>query len=312
MKPLVSVIMPSYNAERYIGEAIESILCQSYSNWELIIVEDCSTDSTLDVIKTYHDNRIKVLCNSSNVGVAETTNKAMKESSGKYIALLDDDDVAEKHRLLFQVNYLEQHSEIDVLGGRTTYIDSRGTVISRSGIPRYNPKYIKAVLLFNCMDFMNSTAMIRREFIEKNHLYYHNGCYGMQDFRFYIESSKVGNISTIEEFLLKHRLYEGNATKKNMSIFHEERRKVYAELQRYSLKRSGFQLSEEELDFVNKAFPETGGTCDSKGDLLKLYEIFRKLLEQGEKMNIDYYEELSHLCRKKIADRMISIKNLFE
>lgn len=308
----MSVIMPSYNAEKYIGEAIESILCQSYDNWELIIVEDCSTDGTLNTIKAYDDSRIKLLYNESNIGIADTTNKAIKESDGKYIALLDDDDIAEKHRLLFQVNYLEQHSEIDVLGGRTTFIDSNGTVISRSGIPRYNPKYIKATLLFSCMDFMNSTVMIRRDFIEKNQLYYRNGCYGMQDFRFYIESSKVGNISTIDEFLLKHRLHEDNATKKNMSVFSQERKKAYAELQRYSLKRSGFQLSEEELEFVNRIFPETGGKCDSKGDLLKLYEVFRKILEQGKSMNIDFYEELSHLCRKKIAERITPLKSFFE
>lgn len=311
MNPLVSVIMPAYNAEDYIGEAIESIQSQTYANWELIIVEDHSTDRTLDVIKIYHDQRIKVFCNSYNMGIADTTNRAIKESSGKYFALLDDDDIAERERLQLQVEYLENHPEIDILGGRTTYIDSNSKIIDYSRIPRYNPRYIKAVLLFNCMDFMNSTAMIRREFIEKNHLYYHNGCYGMQDFRFYIESSKIGNISTIQNFLLRHRLHQRNATNENMNSYKAERTKVYADLQRYSLEVSGFYLSEENLRFINKVLAESGGKCDSAEELQRLYDVFRELLQQGKKMKIDYYDEMNHLCRVKMAEQIVKFKDLF-
>lgn len=312
MNPLVSVIMPSYNAELYIGQAIESILCQTYGNWELIIIEDASTDRSMDVIRSYEDTRIKVCCNGHNIGIAASTNIGINECRGKYIALLDDDDIAEEKRLELQVNYLERHLEIDILGGRTTYIDSQGKLIDYAAIPRHNPRYIKAVLLFNCMDFMNSTAMIRKDFIVKNRLLYREGCYGMQDFRFYMESSKVGNLSTIKDFVLRHRVHQNNTTKNMKENFKEERAKVYAQLQRDSLYASGFRLNEASLALVNKVLAEFDGKCDSLDELVQLYEIFQELLRQGRKMEIDYYDEMSHVCRTKIAKQVIGFKNLFE
>ena len=88
MKPLVSVIMPAYNGEKYIGAAIESILNQTYGNWELIIIEDKSTDNTLDVIQKYKDSRISLYLNPCNKGIAYSTNLGITQSKGKYIARL--------------------------------------------------------------------------------------------------------------------------------------------------------------------------------------------------------------------------------
>ena len=93
-KPLVSVIMPAYNGEKYIGAAIESILNQTYDNFELVIIEDKSTDNTLKVIQEYNDSRISLFLNSSNRGIAYSTNLGIAKSKGEYIALLDDDDLA--------------------------------------------------------------------------------------------------------------------------------------------------------------------------------------------------------------------------
>ena len=242
--PLVSVIMPAYNAEKYIGQAVESIINQTYSNWELIIVDDKSIDNTLNIIKEYKDERIKVYMNDVNKGIAFTTNRGIENSNGKYIALLDDDDIAEYNRLELQVQYLEQHEEIDILGGRTVLIDSDGEYVKFLNTPRNNPKYIKAVLLFNCMDFLNSTAMIRKGFIELYNLCYRENCYGMQDFKFYIDSSKVGNISTIDRLLLRHRIHEKNETTRNMTVYAKERVEKYAEFQRDSLKESGFNIGQ--------------------------------------------------------------------
>lgn len=312
MKPLVSVIMPAYNGEKYIQEAIDSVLEQTYENWELIIIEDASADHSMEIIKRYQDKRIRLFCNEQNKGIAESTNRGIQESRGKYIALLDDDDIAEKDRFTLQVNYLETHSEIDILGGRTTVIDTSGKVIDYSGIPRNNPKYIKAVLLFCCMDFWNSTAMIRREFIEKFHLYYENGYYGIQDFKFYMESSKVGNISTIPQFLLKHRLHSGNETDRNLRLFQKERERMYAKIQCDSLEKSGFSVKKNDMTFLNKVLAEQNGKCDSIQELRQLYWIFCELLQQGRKMEIDYLNELEHVCKVKMAEQLIRMKHFFE
>lgn len=304
MNPLVSVIMPAYNGEKYIGEAIESILAQTYSDWELIIVEDASTDNTLQVIKEYQDPRIRLFVNEKNSGIAVTTNRAISESKGKYLALLDDDDVAEKERLELQVNYLESHPEIDILGGRSTFMAENGDMMWSGGVPRYNPNYIKAVLLFRCMDFMNSTAMIRSDFVKKNKLFYRENCYGMQDLFFYMESSKVGKISSIEDFLLKHRLHDSNETDRNLKLFNEERRAKYAEFQKTSLNKSGYRLSEETMCFLNKVLAEQDGQCDSVQEMQQLYEVFCELISQGQQMNIDYLEELKHVCNRLMHEKI--------
>lgn len=311
MQPLVSVVMPTYNAEKYVKEAIESILGQSYKNIELIVIDDGSDDHTLEIIKSFKDKRLLIFVNNNNKGISYTTNRGIEASKGKYIALMDDDDIAENDRFEIQVNYLEQYLQIDILGGRTTFIDENGVLLDYGCIPRYNPKYIQAVLLFECMDFMNGTAMIRKDFIVRNNLMFEDDCFGMQDFKFYIESSKVGKISTIKNFLLKHRVYSENETKRNFQIFGKERAKKYAEFQRYSLEKSGFILKESELRFINKVLAERGGGCETVEDIYLLYDIFSKLINQAIILDLDYIKELKHLFKAKISEQIIKI-NLFD
>ena len=100
---LVSIIMPSYNTGKFIKETINSVLNQTYNNWELIIVDDCSTDDTEEIVNAIKDNRIKFLKNSTNSGAAISRNKAIKEAKGKWIAFLDSDDLWKKEKLEKQI-----------------------------------------------------------------------------------------------------------------------------------------------------------------------------------------------------------------
>lgn len=307
MQPLVSVVMPAYNAEQYIGLAIESILNQTYNNFELIIVEDCSTDNTFQIVQNYKDIRIKLLKNNFNRGIAFSTNKGLELSGGKYIALLDDDDIAVKERLALQVEYLEKHEDIDILGGRSAFIDEKGNIFKYQDMPRNNPKYIKAMLLFNNAGFCNGTVMIRKEFIEKNDLGYQENCYGMQDFKFFINSSKLGNISTISDLLLYYRIHENNETTRRKAIYEEERRLKYAEFQRESLKASGFKLDGNNLSIINKALSEDNLGCSNEKELELLYRAFVEIMRQAKLMKVDYYKELEHYCKKKFSDQIVKL-----
>ncbi len=111
-KPLVSIITPCYNSAKYIGETIESVLNQNYTNWEMIIVDDISTDNTVEVVRNYQkkDERIKFYVLSEKGGASLARNKAIKESKGKYIAFLDSDDVWKKEKLSKQVEFMENHN----------------------------------------------------------------------------------------------------------------------------------------------------------------------------------------------------------
>lgn len=305
MRPLVSVIMPAYNAGKYISEAIRSVIDQTYTNWELIIVEDKSDDDTLDVIESFQDEHIILLRNDRNKGIAYSSNRAIDRAKGKYIALLDDDDVAMSERLRLQVDFMEKHENIDIAGGRSVVIDAEGNELRKGDMPRNNPKYNKAILLFRCgMGFMNSTAMIRREFIQKHNLRYQENCYGMQDYKFYIDSSKVGNISSIDEYILKQRLHDKNESLRRQTEYGKERAETYARFQDESLAASGFKLSDESLQLIHKALAEFEWGCDSVDELRQLYEVFNDMARQGRRMNIDYQEELEIVLKTLIGQQI--------
>ena len=106
---LVSIIMPAYNCERFIAEAIRSVFAQTYTNWELIIVDDCSTDNTAEVIKPFTDTRIHYQRNAHNMGAALTRNEALRIAKGEYIAFLDADDLWAPEKLERQIAFMEQN-----------------------------------------------------------------------------------------------------------------------------------------------------------------------------------------------------------
>lgn len=106
---LVSIIMPTYNCERFIAPSIRSVISQTYTNWELLIVDDCSTDNTAEVVASFEDKRIHYQRNAHNIGAALTRNEALKTAKGRYIAFLDSDDVWVPEKLEKQIAFMEQH-----------------------------------------------------------------------------------------------------------------------------------------------------------------------------------------------------------
>ncbi len=105
---LVSIIMPSYNTEAYIGEAIESVLAQTYSDWELLIVDDCSSDNTAETVSRYSDSRIRFIVKERNTGAAESRNIALRAARGEWIAFLDSDDMWDRNKLEKQIAFMRE------------------------------------------------------------------------------------------------------------------------------------------------------------------------------------------------------------
>ena len=114
-RPLISVCMPVYNRREYISECIKSVLNQTFSNFEFIIVDDGSTDGTTDLIQEFKDERIRLI--KSKHDYIASCNKMLDEARGKYVARMDSDDIMMPDRLEFQYNYMESHPEVDILGG---------------------------------------------------------------------------------------------------------------------------------------------------------------------------------------------------
>lgn len=146
MNDLVSVIMPSYNTESYIADSIQSVIDQTYQNWELIIVDDCSTDRTRERAASFRDERIILLKNEKNVGAASSRNYALRKAKGKWIAFLDSDDLWLPNKLEKQIRFMEDHNavfsytayeDIDCNGTTLGYITRGPRRITRRGMYRY-------------------------------------------------------------------------------------------------------------------------------------------------------------------------------
>jgi glycosyltransferase involved in cell wall biosynthesis len=167
--PTVSVILPAYNGARFLKEAVESIVHQTLQDWELIVVDDGSTDDTPEIMAGYHDPRIRYLKNEGNKGLVYSLNRAIEASAGRYIARMDADDISQPERLKKQVIFLELHPEIAVYDARQQFIDDTGyptgsfnsDIIGTENILRKMP-------WFNCM---GHPSVIMRAEIAKTYRY---------------------------------------------------------------------------------------------------------------------------------------------
>lgn len=204
---LVSVIIPLYNREEYIGEALESILNQTYKNLEILVVDDYSTDNGVLVVKRYKDKRIKIIENSKNMGIAYTRNIGFDNARGEYIALLDSDDIALLDRIEKQVKFLENNPDIYLLGGNRENFNSKKT-LDRSNHGTSTDE-LKVNLLFD-MDFTNPTVMFRSSIINefKQDSYFKVA----QDYDFISRVSKVYKVANLSDVLIKYRLHESQIT----------------------------------------------------------------------------------------------------
>ena len=207
--PLVSVIMSTYNRGLMLAEAIDSVLNQSFDDFEFIIIDDASTDNTEEIIKSYSDSRIRYFKNRFNCGCTFNYHNANNLARGKYVAHIDDDDIFLQDKLKKQVDYLEKNQNIDMVG---TFVDTFGEGVRPSWVFYTEP----AVIDF-CMNFFNpichSSVMYRKSFIDKHAVNYDIRKRCAQDYDFYKQFIFNGGlISNIPEMLVKYRMHANRLT----------------------------------------------------------------------------------------------------
>lgn len=214
MMPKVSVLMPAYNAEPYIAEAIGSILDQTFTDFELIIVDDGSTDSTPGIVAAFSDPRIRCERNEKNLGIVGALNRALALARGAYIARMDADDVSDPERLSKQVAYMDEHPECIVCGARMRLFGAkRGETRQPSADPQ-----IRAAMFFS-NPFAHPTVMIRASVLGQAGLKYREGYEGIEDFRLWADLLKAdgGVFFNFPEPLLKYRVHAGQITQRKPS-----------------------------------------------------------------------------------------------
>jgi glycosyltransferase involved in cell wall biosynthesis len=158
-KPIFSVVMPAYNAERFVGEAIESVLAQTLTDWELLVVNDCSTDRTLEVCNSFHDPRIRVYTTPQNLNAAGARNLAIEYSRGDYIAFLDSDDLAVPDRLERQLRAFQVDPDLGFLGSAVQFLGERPESPRNPWVYPEADAAIQAEMLFRCPFLMSTVAI---------------------------------------------------------------------------------------------------------------------------------------------------------
>lgn len=215
MNELISVILPVYNGEKYLKESIESILNQTYTNFEFIIINDGSKDSSLEIIKEYEkeDERI-VAVSRENKGLIATLNEGIEKAKGKYIARMDQDDISLPQRLETQLKYMITNN-LDICGGNYLIIDQNSKTISTSEVPE-NFSEILLTMVSN-VPFAHPSVMIKIFFLDDKKLKYGiNGYRNAEDLDLWInmynKNAKFGNV---REQIMKYRVIATSMSRTN-------------------------------------------------------------------------------------------------
>ncbi len=198
--PKVSVIMPVYNAEKYVSQAIESTLNQTFRRFELLMIDDASTDNSLKIMRLYQDSRIKILENDKNLGVVATRNRGIRAAQGKYIAIMDADDLMKPQRLEKQVDILCKYPEIGLVSSSAEIINAKNEVVGAWNLCD-TPENIPYILLFRNF-FVHSSLMIRASLSD---IYYDENFKVAEDYDLIVRLAKHSKIYSFSEYLVQYR-----------------------------------------------------------------------------------------------------------
>lgn len=206
--PLVSVLMPVYNGMPYLPLAVQSILNQSFRDFEFIIVDDCSKDDSLRYLRSIQDTRIVLVPLQQNKGVTGALQEGMLKVRGKYVARLDADDLAKPHRLQTQVNFLESHPEVGLLGSSFELIDSSGNLLRHVDITKDDIEIRWKFLFKN--PFFHSTVMFRHNLVKEHHLGYSRK-HG-EDYQLWVEMMQFCRGAISDDELIQYRTHQQSWT----------------------------------------------------------------------------------------------------
>lgn len=210
----ISVLMPVFNtAEEYLREAIESILNQTCGDFELIILDDGSTNNCKDVILSYGDERIKYFKNEANLGLPKTRNKLLELANSEYIAFMDSDDISDKTRLEKQVNLLDSLLDIGIVG-----TDCLKFPVEKITQYPTDKLAIKNTFLFENCAICSASAMIRKSVLTTHNIKHDNRFENAEDYAFWLELIDLTNFANISEVLYKYRWHGENISKSGTSL----------------------------------------------------------------------------------------------
>lgn len=272
----VSINIAVFNGERFLQECLESILHQTMRDFEIVIVDDGSNDRTPEILAEYHqkDQRIKVYTNTKNEGIAFSRNRALSESSSKYIAVMDADDIALPNRLQLQTDFLDDKQDFALVGGGAEIIDVENNVIGKI-VASQGTGFLKWLLLFR-NPFVHSSIMFRRATISSFGGY--NPQYQVaQDYDLYARLSLRYHVENIPSSVVRYRVWGGGISNKSEKVLVSDVENVMCHLFEYYL---GEPVSSNMVSQIRKlCWSESGNYSDPieiTHLLRRIYTIYTK------------------------------------
>lgn len=213
--PFISVILPVHNAEQYLFQALESLRYQTYQNFEVIAIDDASTDDSYNILKKYSkiDSRFKVFKNKTNLKISNTLNFGLTKAKGQFIARMDADDVSLSTRFQKQIKYLLKHPGVVVVGGQCLTIDKNSHLTGKKLFPTNHIDIHE--LMYTANPIQHPSIMINRSLIPKSFAWYNPKLIPAEDLDLYFRLGKFGLFANLKDTVLMYRQHGNSETFKN-------------------------------------------------------------------------------------------------
>ena len=272
----VTVLMPTYNVEKYVREAIESVLRQTFTDFELLVMDDCSTDGTLEVVRSISDPRIRIEQNPKNLGLADNLNRGLSLITTELVARMDGDDIAEPFWLEREVEVLDNHPEIGIVSGG---FERFGTQQSLVRFPEKHEDGL-ANMLFECTVIVPTYRMT----LYRDHgLRYSSEAFPAEDYRFWAECLRVTKLYNIQETLFHYRMHPTQICTEKRMVQQEK----VAQVRRYMLDWLSDRFSEEEKQYYVRQF--TRKEIDTREDFRERKAFAQKMKEMNR--SVGHFDE---------------------
>jgi len=290
--PMVTVLMPVYNGEKFLKEAIVSILEQTFTDLELLIINDGSTDRSENIILSFSDPRINYVKNAENLRLIATLNRGFGLATGKYIARMDADDIAVKDRLEKQVRFLEANPEIGACGSWIHTFDQADSVT------RYpaNDMENRFMSLYQC-SFCHPTLLLRTSVIKDNNLTFSANYPHAEDYEFWLRLIDYCQTANLQEVLLNYRSHDSNISK----LETDTQQKNSLLIRGMFFKKAGIDCNNEELDLYRRM--NYRDNSFSKMELNRLSLLLQRLLKGNAESG--YVDQ--QWLRKKLSNQWFQL-----
>lgn len=298
--PKVTVLMPVFNAELYLKQAITSILNQTFKDFEFLIINDGSSDNSVEIIKSFNDSRIRLVHNEKNLGLVKSLNKGIELAKCEYIARMDADDIAHEERLSMQMEFLDSNKDIDICGSILEEIDT-GKIYNYE----LNHNDIVVEMLFRS-PLGHPSVVFRKEIFNKYNLYYKENCYA-EDYQLWFDYKDYIKLANVQKVLLKYRVHN---SKTRFSILNNEKQAQHSDYIRLSfLEELGIVPTFEEFEIhkslsVKTYLPDNKYRIETENWLNKIIRGFKQYKRS--------YLFSMEKCKNKIMSELDDVLNTYK